>query len=167
MGRGNPVLVIVAAIVGAIVMILGLLGSVLPVLPGPPLSFAGLFLMALVQDFSHPLTPALVIVMAVITVVVTALDYFVPWMGAKRYGASRGGVWGSIVGMIVGIFFFPPFGMFIGALIGAILGEFVAGKKTGDAMRAGWGVYVGTMAGIVIKLGACGVMTYYFVVALI
>ncbi|NWF94256.1 MAG: DUF456 domain-containing protein [Syntrophaceae bacterium] len=105
---------------GAILILLGLVGSVLPILPGPPLSLLGLFLLALVRNFSPPLTPTLLIVMLIVTTVVTTLDYFIPLFGAKRYGTSKWGIYGSIGGMILGVFF-SPFGILLGAFMGAVL----------------------------------------------
>jgi uncharacterized protein YqgC (DUF456 family) len=152
--------------IGSILMILGLAGCVLPILPGPPFSFIGLFLLALTKHFQPPLTPTLVIIMAGLTVLVIVMDYIIPLLGAKRYGASKWGVWGSVIGMVVGIFW-SPFGMLIGAFIGAFVAELLAGKKHWEALRAGWGVVMGTLFATVLKLGVSGMMIYYFVLALI
>lgn len=151
--------------IGSVLMVLGLAGSVLPILPGPPLSFIGLFLLALVKDFSPPLTSTLIIVMAVVTILVVALDYIIPLLGARRYGSSKWGLWGSVIGMLIGIFW-PPFGMLLGAFIGAVVAEWLVGKKKSEALRAGWGVFIGTAFAAILKLGVSGVMTYYFVKAL-
>ena len=159
-------LVTIVAIIGFVLIILGFAGSVLPAMPGPPLCLVALAMLAIVTGFSPPLTVALLIVMAVITTVTAFVDYIVPVIGARRYGASAWGVWGSIIGMIAGIVFFPPFGMVLGTIIGAVVFEIIGGKGNSDALRAGWGVFVGTMAGLVVKFAACGVMTYYFIRAL-
>jgi len=159
-------LLIFVEIIGSILMIVGFVGCVLPVLPGPPISFIGLFLLALVQRFSPPLTVTLMIIMAVMAIAVSAMDYVIPSLGAKRYGASKWGIWGSVIGMIVGIFFFPPFGMLIGAFLGAIAGEWLKGKRGWAALRAGQGILMGVILGVVVKLAASGVMTYYFIRAL-
>ena len=104
--------------------------------------------------------------MAAITIFVTVLDYIVPVAGARKYGASKLGVWGSVIGMIIGLVFFPPLGIFVGAFVGAVLGEFITGKKGSEALRAGWGVFVGTMVGIGLKMAASGVMAFYYITAL-
>jgi hypothetical protein len=104
--------------------------------------------------------------MAGLTVLVIVMDYIIPLLGAKRYGASKWGVWGSVIGMVVGIFW-SPFGMLIGAFIGAFVAELLAGKKHWEALRAGWGVVMGTLFATVLKLGVSGMMIYYFVLALI
>jgi uncharacterized protein YqgC (DUF456 family) len=155
----------IAIAIGSILMLLGLAGSILPILPGPPLSFIGLFLLALSKHFSPPLTPTLVIIMAVVTILVVVMDYIIPLLGAKRYGASKWGVWGSVLGMVIGMFW-SPFGMLAGAFIGAVAAELLAGKKHWEALRAGWGVVMGTLFATVLRLGVSGMMTYYFVLAL-
>ena len=155
----------ITIIISSILMLLGLAGSVLPILPGPPLSFIGLFVLALLKHFSPPLTPTLVIILAIVTIIVIVMDYIIPLMGAKRYGASKWGVWGSVLGMAIGIFW-SPFAMLVGAFIGAVVVEWLVGKKKGEALRAGWGVLMGTLFATILRLGVSGMMTYYFVLAL-
>ncbi len=155
----------IAIAVGCILMVLGLAGSILPILPGPPLSFIGLLLLALLKHFSPPLTPTLVIIMAVVTILVVVMDYVIPLLGARRYGASKWGVWGSVFGMVAGMFWLP-FGMLVGAFVGAVVAEWLVGKQKGEALRAGWGIVMGTLFATVLRLGVSGVMTYYFVLAL-
>lgn len=151
--------------IASILILLGLAGSILPILPGPPLSFIGLFLLALLSHFSPPLSPTLVIIFAVVTVLVVVMDYVIPLLGAKRYGASKWGVWGSVLGMVIGMFW-SPFGMLAGAFIGAVVAEWLVGKKKSEALRAGWGVLMGTLFATILRLGVSGMMTYYFVLAL-
>ncbi|HJX60138.1 MAG TPA: DUF456 domain-containing protein [Thermodesulfobacteriota bacterium] len=143
-------------------MLLGIAGCVLPILPGPVLSFLGLLLLALLKQFSPPLTPTLIIIMAILTVVVTIGDYLIPLWGAKRYGATKWGIWGSVIGMAIGIFF-SPFGMLLGAFIGAVTVEWLVQKERGKALKAGWGVFIGSLAGTALKLGVSGMMAYYFI----
>ncbi len=152
--------------VGTLLILLGFIGSVLPILPGPPLSFIGLFLYALLRNFSPPLTPSLIIILSGITIAVTGIDYFLPLMSAKRYGTSKWGIYGSLGGMILGAFF-SPFGMILGALIGAVLVEGLVSRKKGQALKAGWGIMVGSLLGMVLKLGSSGLMGYYFIRAVI
>jgi uncharacterized protein YqgC (DUF456 family) len=149
---------------GSILMLLGLAGSILPILPGPPLSFIGLFVLALLKHFSPPLTPTLVIILAIVAILVVVMDYITPLIGAKRYGASKWGVWGSVLGMAIGIFW-SPFAMLVGAFIGAVVAELLVGKKKGEALRAGWGVVIGTLFATILRLGVSGMMTYYFILA--
>ena len=152
----------IGIIIGALFILLGLAGCVLPVLPGPPLSFVGLLLLALINHFLPPLTPTLIIVMAIITLAVTVAEYILPLVSAKRYGASKWGIWGSVLGMAIGIFF-SPFGMLLGAFIGAVAVEWLVQKEKGRAIKAGWGVFIGSLVGTALKLGASGMMVYYFI----
>jgi len=104
--------------------------------------------------------------MGIVTLIVGALDYVIPLLGVRRYGASKWGVWGSVAGMIIGLFY-PPFGMIIGAFVGAVLAEWLVKRKGGDALKAGWGAFIGTLTGIVLKLLLSGIMAYYFMRALL
>jgi len=157
---------VIVIMIGAILILLGMVGSVLPILPGTPLRSIGIFLFALTRDFSPPLTPTLIIIMLAITIAVTVVDYFLPLIGAKKYGASRWGIYGSIAGMIIGAFF-SPFGMLLGAFIGAVLVEWMVSRKEKQALRAGWGIFIGSLLGTILKLGASGIMAYYFLLAVV
>ena len=101
--------------------------------------------------------------MAGLMVLVTILDYIVPAAGAKKYGASKLGMWGSIIGMLIGLFFFPPWGMIIGAIVGVLAVELITGKEGKDALMAGWGVFVGNLIVIGIKLAFSGVILFFYV----
>jgi uncharacterized protein YqgC (DUF456 family) len=152
----------IVIILGAVFVFLGIAGCFLPLLPGPPLSFIGLLLLALVNHFLPPLTPTFIIVMAVITIAVTLGDYLIPLWGAKRYGTSKWGIWGSVAGMAIGLLL-SPLGMLLGALIGAVVVEWVVQKEKEKALKAGWGVIMGSLLGTVLKLGVSGMMAYYFI----
>jgi uncharacterized protein YqgC (DUF456 family) len=163
---GDLMLYSIVSIAGAILILLGLVGSILPVLPGPPLSFIGIFLLALTRNFSPPLIPTFIIIMLAITIAVTVVDYILPLIGAKKYGASKWGIYGSIVGMIIGAFF-SPFGILLGAFVGAVLLEWMVSRREKQALRAGWGIFIGSIFGTILKLGASGIMAYYFLLAVI
>jgi len=146
--------------VGIVMMISGILGGILPVLPGPPLSYIGLLMLHFTERYQF--SPRFLIIWAFITVLVYLLDYVIPVWGTRRYGGSKRGVWGSIIGLIVGLFFFPPFGIIIGPFAGAVLGELSSGKDSGSALRSGFGSFVGFMTGTLLKLITSGLMTWYF-----
>jgi len=150
---------------GIVMMISGILGGVLPVLPGPPLSYIGLLLLHFTERYQF--SDRFLIIWAVITLLVYALDYVIPIWGTKRYGGSKRGVWGSIIGLVVGLFFFPPFGIIIGPFVGAVLGELSSEKDSGSALRSGFGSFMGFLAGILLKLITSGLMTWYFLKELI
>ena len=155
-------LTIILIILGLLIALSGLVGCILPVIPGPFLGFSAIIILSLAKNW-EVFSPTFLIIMAGLTLLVTVLDYVVPTVGAKKYGASKAGLWGSIVGMLLGIVFFPPWGMLIGAFAGAIAGELLAGRKGKKALRAGWGVFVGNMAGIGLKLALCMVMIFYYI----
>ena len=152
----------VLIILGFIVLVLGIIGCIVPIIPGPPLCFLSLIFLSFARQW-QTYTPALITVLGAATLAATIADYVLPAVVSKRKGASKPGVWGSIVGMIAGIFLFPPFGVFIGAFVGAVLGEFLLSSNRKNALRAGWGVFLGTLFGTVMKQGVCGVIGYFFV----
>ncbi len=149
---------------GALLLLAGFMGCVLPVLPGPPLSFCGLLLLYGSKGWAAAtFGPTTLLVLGGAAILVTILDLVTPIWGAKRYGASRAGILGSVAGMILGMIFFPPFGMILGAFAGALAGEMIEGKRGAEASRAAWGVFLGTVAGIILKLTVSGVITFYWV----
>jgi uncharacterized protein len=153
-------------IIAGIVMLAGIAGSILPGLPGPPLSFLGLIIMELTS--AHPYSAGLLLFYALLTIGVSVADYIMPMLGAKRFGSSKYGVWGSIIGLIVGPIVIPIIGVLIGPFIGAVLGEIMGDKKKFDeAMRAGLGSFLGLLGSMVIKLILCLFMLYHYVVGVI
>ena len=150
---------LILIIVGALLIIAGFLGSFLPVLPGPPISYLGLLLLQFSSN--APFSLQFFVIWALIIAVILVLDNLIPTMGAKKYGGTPYGVWGSIIGLIAG-FFFPPVGIIVGPIAGAFLGELVGGKTTDQAMQSAWGSIVGFMVGTLMKVIASGMMGWYF-----
>ena len=109
---------------------------------------------------------AFLVTMGIFTILLSILDYAIPVFGAKKFGASKFGIWGSIIGMLVGFIFFPPFGIFIGAFFGAFAGELLKGKNTKKALRAGWGSFIGNIAAIGVKLAFAGVALFFYIKAI-
>ena len=147
-------------ILGIFLMILGLIGCLVPVLPGPPFSFLGLISLQVTRfgDFSK----ATLITLAAIAVIVTILDYVVPIWGTKKFGGSKYGIRGATVGLIIGIFL-GPIGIIVGPLIGAFVGEMIFKDDISYAIKAGFGSLIGFLTGIGLKLAASLIMTFYFV----
>jgi uncharacterized protein YqgC (DUF456 family) len=150
-------------IIAILLMIGGVLGSVLPFLPGPPLSFAGLLVMQL--RTYPPFTAKFLWFWAGVTIVVTILDYVVPLYGTKRFGGTTYGVWGCTIGLIAGVFF-PPWGLIIGPFVGALFGEMIGNADAQNAFRAAIGSFAGFLFGSLIKLVACLIMFYYLIISL-
>nr|WP_320022051.1 DUF456 domain-containing protein [uncultured Draconibacterium sp.] len=152
---------ILLIVLGALFIISGVVGCVLPIIPGPPLSYIGLLLLHFTERYQF--SSKFLIIWAIITVVVYVLDYLIPAWGTKKFGGSKRGVFGSIIGLVIGMFFFPPFGIIIGPFIGAVVGELTIGKDSGAALKSGFGSFLGFLAGTLLKLIASGMMTWYFV----
>jgi uncharacterized protein YqgC (DUF456 family) len=150
--------------IAIILMIVGIAGCLLPVLPGPPLSYLGL----VVLHFSRfaDISRNLFIILAVVAVVVTVIDYIVPIWGTRRFGGSKYGMRGATVGLIIGLFL-GPFGIIIGPFIGAVVGELIFKDDVKYALKAGFGSLLGFLTGVGLKLAASLLMTFYFVKALV
>jgi hypothetical protein len=143
-------------ILASLCMLIGIIGCIVPGLPGVPVAYVGLWIAQATDkiDFSWQF----LLIWGIVTVVVSILDYIVPAWGTKKYGGTKYGVWGSTIGVIVGLFF-GAVGVIIGPLVGAVLGELISGKQFNEALRAGWGSFIGILAGTVLKLVCCGLMT--------
>ena len=151
--------------VGLVFALAGLAGCIIPVIPGPLLSFLALIILSFAKHW-EPFSPTFLVIMAGLTLLVSLLDYVAPVFGAKKYGGSKSGVWFSALGMFLGIFFLPPWGMLIGAFAGAMAGEWLAGKEGRASLQAAWGVFVGNVVGTGLKLAFCGVIVFFYVKAL-
>jgi len=147
-----------------ILMITGIAGCLLPVLPGPPLSYLGLVLLHLTRfaDISRNLF----IILGAVAVIVTVIDYVVPIWGTRQFGGSKYGMRGATVGLIIGLFLGPP-GIIAGPFIGAVVGELIFKDDFKYAIKAGFGSLLGFLTGVGLKLAASLLITFYFVKALI
>lgn len=147
-------------ILSIVLILIGLIGCILPIIPGPPLSYIGLLLLHFTRFGGFSFT--FLAVTASVAIVVTILDYIVPVWGTKKFGGSKAGIWGATIGLLLGIFVLPPFGIIIGPLVGAIIAESIKGKDFNKSLKAGFGSLVGFAMGIGLKLATSGVMTWYF-----
>ncbi|MBR2165321.1 MAG: DUF456 domain-containing protein [Paludibacteraceae bacterium] len=150
-------------IVAGVLMVIGIIGCIVPGLPGTPIAYAGLWIAQATDrvDFSWQI----LLIWGIVTIVVSVLDYVVPAWGTKQFGGTKWGVWGSTIGVFAGLFFGAA-GVIIGPLAGAILGELIGGKKVEEALRAGWGSFIGIFFGTVLKLICCGLMTVSLIQAI-
>jgi uncharacterized protein YqgC (DUF456 family) len=151
-------------ILGGICMGIGIIGCLIPVLPGPPISYIGLIILQLTSR--HPFSTRFLIIYGILTVFIFVVDYVIPVYGTKKLQGSKYGIWGSAIGLIIGILFFLPFGIILGPLLGAFLGELVTGKDIARAVKSAMGSLIGFLAGTAIKLVLSITMAYYYVISL-
>ncbi|MFY7741792.1 MAG: DUF456 domain-containing protein [Flavobacterium sp.] len=137
-------------IIAFILMVVGILGSFLPVLPGPPISWVGLLLLYLTK--AVPMSYTVLGITLVIAIVVGILDYIIPAKGTKRFGGSKYGIWGTNIGLVVGILAPIPFGFIIGPFVGAFIGEMINDSNDSQkAFKAATGSFMGFLASTFIK----------------
>ncbi len=150
-------------ILSAILILVGIIGSVVPALPGPPLSYIGLLLLQLTDKVQF--STSFLVVWGIVVLAVVVLDYYLPIWTTKRIGGSKAGINGSIIGMILGIVF-TPIGMILGTLLGAIIGELVGGASGDKALKSGLATFAGTMLSIGVKLIVCVSLMMYYIIQL-
>lgn len=137
-------------ILGFLFILLGIIGSFLPVLPGPITGWIGLLILHFTSIIEMNWT-FLGITLAV-AIFVFAIDYVIPAWGTKKFGGSKYGVWGTMLGLIIGIIFLGPFGIIIGPFAGALIGELIYNSKDGSrALKAAFGSFVGFMLSTGLK----------------
>jgi len=146
-----------------VLVVVGVAGTVLPLLPGVPVVFAGLLLAAWIGHFAHVGWPVL-LVLGVLTVLSLIVDAAAASLGAKRAGAGRGASIGAAIGTLVGLFFGLP-GLLLGPFAGAALGQFLARRSLTEAGRAGIGAWLGFLLGSLAKLTLALLMVLIFAVA--
>ena len=145
-------------------LILGLIGAVLPVLPGPPIAWAGLFA-GHFSAFSALGVPALVVT-GIAAAVVTVLDYVFPSVLTKASGGSRLGSLGCTLGLIVGLFL-TPVGVIAGPFVGAFIGEMINdSSNTKKALKAAFGAFLGFLTGTGLKLILAGIFIWVYIASL-
>lgn len=149
--------------IAAILVAIGIAGTILPALPGLPLVFAGMLLGAWAGGFEYVGIPMLVL-LGVLTALSLVVDFWATALGAKRVGASRKAIAGAVIGTFVGIFF-GPIGLLAGPFAGALAGELLHGRDVGRATRVGFGTWLGVVFGTVLKLALGFTMLGLFVLA--
>lgn len=135
---------IILLIIAGVFMILGVLGSFLPVLPGVPLSWIGLLIFYLIPEIE--MNYLFLGITLAVTVIIYVLDLVIPALGTKRFGGSRKGMIGATIGLVVGIFAPIPFAILIGPFVGAFIGEILNKSDSRTAGKAAFGSFVGLLA---------------------
>ena len=147
-----------------VLMLAGLIGTVVPVLPGTTVILAAAIMHHLALGEAHSVGWWSIGALTVLAVLSYAVDFGSAAVGAKYFGATRWGAVGGIIGTIVGMFFFP-LGIFIGPLVGVLLFELLGGQRLLPAGKSTWGTFLGTTAGIIGKLTIAGAMIAWFLIA--
>lgn len=150
-------------VLAAILIIVGIVGTVLPVLPGVPIVFGGMLLAAWADHFAHVGTFTLIL-LGVLAALALAVDLVAGMLGAQRVGASRYAVIGATLGTLIGVFLGVA-GLLLGPFVGALAGELVAGGTLRKATGVGVGAWLGFLVGAVAKLGLCFAMLGLFAFA--
>ena len=146
-------------IIGILCLLTGLAGCFLPVIPGPPVAYAGLLLLHFTDKVQYSTTQLLLWLLLVI--ILQVLDYFIPMLGSKYSGGTRWGTRGCLAGT------FMPWGIVLGPFLGAFIGELLGGKETRQALKSGMGSLFGFLFGTVLKCILCGYFAWEFVSALV
>ena len=165
-------LLFVSAIV---VLIIGLIGDIIPGIPGTPVSYLALLLVHWTDRVSY--SPKLLVIAGFVGAVITVLDYVVPVWGTKKFGGTKAGVRGSTIGLIVGILVLPMLGIVLGPFgilgilggpfVGAYIGEKMGGTPDNHAWRSAFGSFIGFLAGTFMKIVYTLVIGFYIVRSII
>lgn len=147
--------------IGALCLSLGLVGCILPVIPGPLLAYCSLFPLLAIDK-----SPSSFVWWAASILLVSAfvLDSVIPALGAKKFKASKYGMAGCFIGTAIGAFFFP-LGIILGPFLGAFAGEMIKGRKMNEAISGGAGALLGFLAGMMYKLLVSSLFAYWFISA--
>ncbi len=148
-------MIVTEAVVGGVLAFIAAVGCIVPVLPGPLIAYAALWLL---YAFGCPLTTNAMIVATATAIGVTVVDYILPSICAKKFHCSGLGVFGCFLGSIVGVFFIP-WGIIMGPFIGTVAGEIMAGKNLSDSLRGGLGSLLGFVFCLVLNLDSVAFFT--------
>lgn len=150
---------IILIVLALVFILLGLIGCVIPAIPGPPLSYIALLLIHLTTDISF--STRFMIIWLIVVIFITVLDYFVPIWGTKKFGGSKYGTIGSTIGVVIGLFFMP-WGIIIMPFLGAFLGELIKGQSNNRAFKSALGSFIGFVFGTLLKIIASSWITYIY-----
>ncbi|MEH6419037.1 DUF456 domain-containing protein [Pseudomonas sp. CGJS7] len=150
-------------ILAGVLVVVGIVGTVLPALPGLPLVFAGMVLASWVSDFQK-VGWVMLVVLGLLTALSMGVDFAATAMGAKRVGASKLAIVGSVIGTFAGLAF-GLIGVFVGPFLGALIGELIHTRQLDQATKVGVGTWVGIVVGTVLKLGLAFAMIGLFALA--
>lgn len=151
-------------LVALLLMVLGIVGSFLPILPGPLTSWAGLLVLHFTDGVE--MSQTFLIATLIFAIIIYVLDYIIPAIGTKRFGGSKAGMIGTTLGLIIGLFSPIPFGIIIGPFIGALIGEMIHRNDINKALKAAFGSFIGFVASTFMKFIVAIVYFGFFIVKL-
>lgn len=153
------------AILSGFLILIGIAGTVLPFLPGPPIALAGLILMGVVSNWEKVSVVA-VVAFSSLTLLTILFDFIGPALGAKGYKSTKYGIYGAVLGAVLGIAA-GPVGILFGPFVGALVGELIfAQKEAESAFKSAWGAFVGFLVSTLFKLAVTLAIAVYFIFAL-
>lgn len=153
-------------IAGSVLLLTGIVGSILPVLPGLPVSWLGLLLLKFTGTYGDNLSWKTIIWTGVATLVITLIDNFLPVLGTKKYGGGKKVIIGASLGLLFG-FAIGPIGIFAGPFIGALIGGLIEGQRFNLSFKQALGTFAGFFIGIVLKLFCGGFLAWVFIKTLL
>lgn len=149
--------------ISIIMFILGLLGTVLPVLPGAILIYGGMLIYGIMTSFES-LNVNFFLLQALILIIIYLVDFISTFIGTRHFGGSKQAIWGAGIGAFLGLILMPPIGVFIGTFLGAVIAEIILGNELQQAVRVGIGSLIGILGGTLLKLLMEIIMIIYFFV---
>ncbi|MBY0478508.1 MAG: DUF456 domain-containing protein [Chitinophagaceae bacterium] len=150
-------------VIGILLVLAAIAGSILPLIPGPPIAYAGLLLQQLRED--APFSSGFLLLWAGIVILSLVLDYMIPIWGTKKFGGTKYGVWGCTLGFLAA-FWLGPWGVIFGPFVGAFIGEMIAQDNSKIAFKAALGSFVGFLMGSFLKMVICFFMLYYIITSI-
>ena len=152
-------------VIAFLLMIIGILGSFLPVIPGPLTSWAGLLVLNFTKGVE--MSQTFLIITLVVAVIIYALDYIIPAIGTKRFGGSKAGMIGTTLGLIIGLIAPIPFSIIVGPFVGALIGEMMNKNDFNKALKAAFGSFLGFIASTFLKFIVAIVYFGFFIAKLL
>ncbi|MDA8956497.1 DUF456 domain-containing protein [Flavobacteriales bacterium] len=146
-------------VIGVVLMLIGLVGCFVPVIPGPPICYVSLLVIHFFSDYT--LADDFLINWAIIMTAITVLDIWLQIYGVKRFGGKKMAIRGTTIGLVLGLFI-PPFGFVVGPFIGAFVGAYLEStdKDFVQVTKIAFGSFIGLLSGVVLKVVVCGVMIF-------
>jgi uncharacterized protein YqgC (DUF456 family) len=153
-------------ILSVILLIIGVAGTVVPVLPGVPLCWTALLMLKFTSSFGDNISWTTLIVLGVFTLIISILDNLLPLWGTKQMGGNKYVVWGATIGLLFGFFLGLP-GIIFGPFVGAFIGGMLSGSKFTNAVKHAVGAFIGFVMGLTLKLITVGLILFFYVKTLL